>query len=220
MRKSKNIMRYKAGKEDEEEDEDVMLLFPYTRFTTVLHGRFRVDSKLYTGTLEILNTSIPTHQLLANSFTALTCPTNGSSISASVGTALGFSISSVENKLVTIGCDSYGYIQSGYNGETYTTGCLTRCNGHTRKITDGTCSGIGCCQVDVPRAMKNVSIHADYFRNSTTDWGNCTASFVVKDGSYNFSTKDLSNFEYEKLPLVLDWTVGENNSRRIAIATN
>ncbi|KAK7303667.1 hypothetical protein RJT34_14579 [Clitoria ternatea] len=181
-----------------------------------MEDKFRVDcndSILYTGTLQILNISVPTHQLLANSFTALACPTNGSSISASVGTALGFSISSVENKLVTIGCDSYGYIQSVYNGETYTTGCLTRCNGHTREIADGTCSGIGCCQVDVPPAMKNVSIHADYFLNSTTDWGNCTASFVVKDGSYNFSTKDLSNFEYEKLPLVLDWTVGENNCK-------
>lgn len=78
---------------------------------------------------------------------------------------------------------------------------------------NGTCSGIGCCQVDIPPQMRNITIEADVFPNSTKDWGNCSYSFVVKDGFYNFYATHIRNFPYETLPLVLDWSVGEKNCK-------
>ncbi|KAK2453229.1 putative wall-associated receptor kinase [Trifolium repens] len=41
-----------------------------------------------------------------------------------------FRISNKENKFVTVGCDSYGYLNSVFNEKTYSTGCLTRCYGN------------------------------------------------------------------------------------------
>jgi len=122
----------------------------------------------------------------------------------------GFSISSKENNFLTVGCDSYGYLNSIYEGDTYSTGCITRCYGNRRKIENGTCSGIGCCQVDIPTNMRNISIEASYFPNSTENLG-CSVSFIVKHGFYNFSTIDLLDFRFDKVPLILDWSVGRKN---------
>lgn len=118
----------------------------------------------------------------------------------------GFSISSKENKFITVGYDGYGYLDSSYEGENYSTGCITRCYGNRKKIQNGTCSGIGCCQMDIPTNMRNISIEASYFSNSTERLG-CSVSFVVKNGFYNFSTIDLLDFRYPKVPLILDWSI-------------
>ncbi|KAL2318409.1 hypothetical protein Fmac_032285 [Flemingia macrophylla] len=137
-------------------------------------------------------------------------------------TTAAFSISRNENKFLTVGCDSYGLLNSNYENRTYSTGCLTKCYGNNVEIDNGTCSGIGCCQVDIPpRIRRIISLEAATFSNSTRD---CSYSFLAKHNSYNFSTSHLQSFPYETLPLVLDWTVGERNcsslesSRRIATA--
>ncbi|CAJ1971956.1 unnamed protein product [Sphenostylis stenocarpa] len=123
-----------------------------------------------------------------------------------------FSISSEKNKFVTVGCDSYGYLNSVFGEKTYSTGCLTRCYSSIEDslIENGTCSGIGCCQVDIPPGMQNITVEASSFPNSTNYLG-CSYSFVVKQDSYKFSVTHLRKFPNESLPLVLDWTVGDQN---------
>ncbi|GAU15132.1 hypothetical protein TSUD_08700 [Trifolium subterraneum] len=125
-----------------------------------------------------------------------------------------FSISSKENKFVTVGCDSYGYLDSTYDGDTYSTGCLTRCHGHKIVYENGTCSGIGCCQVDIPPRMRNISIKASSFNRSLQQPSiNCTYSFVVKKENYSFSSTHLNKngFPFTELPVVLDWAVGASD---------
>ena len=56
-----------------------------------------------------------------------------------------FTISSNDNKFLTVGCDTYGRLNSFYNDREYSTGCLTQCYGNNMDIVDGNCSGIGCC---------------------------------------------------------------------------
>ncbi|KAL4372077.1 hypothetical protein AHAS_Ahas06G0229700 [Arachis hypogaea] len=69
-----------------------------------------------------------------------------------------FTISSKDNKFISVGCDTFGYLNSFYDNNTgYSTGCLTRCYGNNVEIKDGDCSGIGCCQVDIPPGMRKVS---------------------------------------------------------------
>jgi len=168
------------------------------------------DAKLIFGNLQVSNINILEGQLESLFLVSGYC--NSTNYIRSGLNSPAFTISSKKNKFVTVGCDSYGYLNSVYNKETYSTGCLTRCNGNRNRIENGTCSGIGCCQVDIPPMMRNISVEASDFSNSTDSLG-CSYSFVVKDGFYNFSISHLDNFPYERLPMILDWSVGSKNCK-------
>ncbi|TKY56065.1 Wall-associated receptor kinase 2 [Spatholobus suberectus] len=142
------------------------------------------NSILISGNVSVLNISVPAHQMDVLFYVSRFCNDTNDNIPWIIST---FSISRKENKLLTVGCNSFGFLNSYYDDKTYSTGCLTRCYGNELNIDDdGTCSGIGCCQVDIPPRMRNISIEASTFPNST-QWGNCSYSFVVKQDSYNFS---------------------------------
>ncbi|KHN15520.1 Wall-associated receptor kinase 2 [Glycine soja] len=169
------------------------------------------NSRLIAGNITVSNISILAHQMDVWFFVAKVCNGTNSTIPW-LGTGY-FSISSKDNKLLTVGTHSYGYVNSYFNGESYSTGCLTSTHGNTRKIQNGTCSGIGCCQVDIPTGMRNITVRAEFLDNATQNWGNCSYSFVVKNGFYNFSTTHLRSLTYKTLPLVLDWTIGDRNCK-------
>ena len=121
-----------------------------------------------------------------------------------------FAISSNDNKFLSVGCDTYGYLNSFYDDAQYSTGCLTRCYRYMKKIADGNCSGIGCCEVDIPTGMRNISIQAASFENfkCSLSFSNCSYSFVVKNGNYTFFKNHLKHLPYERVPVVFDWAVG------------
>ncbi|CAJ2674617.1 unnamed protein product [Trifolium pratense] len=129
--------------------------------TCFLEPKFKLtcnDTKLLTGNIQVLNISYLEGQLEMLTFVSRYC-NNTNYSQPTLKLNVGFGVSSTENKFITVGCDTFGYIDSIYNKETYTTGCLTRCNGNRKRIENGTCSGIGCCQVDIPRMMRNISTH-------------------------------------------------------------
>ncbi|KAK7377394.1 hypothetical protein VNO80_02818 [Phaseolus coccineus] len=76
----------------------------------------------------------------------------------------------------------------------------------------GNCTGIGCCQVDIPPRMKNISLQAYSFNNfnSTSDFNQCGYSFVVKNGNYTFSLDHLKGINFTMAPMVMDWSVGND----------
>ncbi|QHN87807.1 Wall-associated receptor kinase [Arachis hypogaea] len=67
----------------------------------------------------------------------------------------------------------------------YSTGCLTRCYGNTKEIKDGDCSGIGCCEVDIPPKMRSVSTQAGH----------------------------LGKLLHETFPVVFNWSVGNETCK-------
>ncbi|KAL2318408.1 hypothetical protein Fmac_032284 [Flemingia macrophylla] len=72
--------------------------------------------------------------------------------------------------------------------------------------------------VDIPPRMRRISsVQAATFSNSTRD---CSYSFLAKHNSYDFSTSHLQSFPYKTLPLVVDWTVGEQNCSRFESSRN
>ncbi|MED6149117.1 hypothetical protein PIB30_059389 [Stylosanthes scabra] len=131
-----------------------------------------------------------------------------------------FTISSKDNKFISVGCDTYGYLNSFYDANDttagYSTGCLTRCYGNTKEIKNGDCSGIGCCEVDIPPRMSKVSTQVGTFENfrSSLSFNNCSYSFVAKNGSYTFSKDHLEKLPYEKLPVLFDWSVLGNQQQQ------
>ncbi|XP_027368340.1 putative wall-associated receptor kinase-like 16 [Abrus precatorius] len=120
----------------------------------------------------------------------------------------GFTISSEENKFISVGCESYGFLNSFYNGIGYSTGCSTGCTKFPAAniVPYGHCSGIGCCQVDIPPNMMNITIKAHRFR--TPSVRSCSHSFIAKHDSYKFNVSHLENMPFTMLPIVVDWTVG------------
>ncbi|XP_020228065.1 wall-associated receptor kinase 2 [Cajanus cajan] len=178
-------------------------------------------STLYTGNVEVMNIDNIKGQMDLNFFVANVCKVGYDNESTKgnkprLKTAA-FTISSTDNKFVSVGCDTYGYLNNFFNQKRYSTGCVTTCDSEEDMLSmqgNGSCTGIGCCHVDIPPGMKNISIRAFSFSNfnSSSDFNNCSYSFVVKNRNYNFSMDHLKHppFHDGKAPMVVDWTIGKS----------
>ncbi|XVF65185.1 hypothetical protein PTKIN_Ptkin09bG0226700 [Pterospermum kingtungense] len=123
-----------------------------------------------------------------------------------------FTLSRTRNKLIAVGCDTYAYIE-GFtaSGQRYSTGCDSFCN-RTADVTNGTCSGTGCCLQDIPERATSYAIQFDSWSNHADilSFNPCSYAFVVDDGAYTFYIRDLFgyNMSHQEFPLILDWTIG------------
>ncbi|KAA8538496.1 hypothetical protein F0562_028133 [Nyssa sinensis] len=122
-------------------------------------------------------------------------------------------ISSTQNKFTAIGCDTYAIVR-GYKGnQVYTTGCLSICES-IDSVVNGSCSGVGCCQVSIPNGLRGINLTLGSYYNHTRiiDFNPCSFAFIVDQGEFNFSSKlysDLKHMTYLPYPpLVVDWTIG------------
>ncbi|GJX65036.1 putative wall-associated receptor kinase-like protein 16 [Tanacetum coccineum] len=129
---------------------------------------------------------------------------------------------STKNRFVAIGCDTYGYIKGTIGNVSDSTGCRTTC-GTSSHITNGSCSGIGCCEVAIPEGMSSYDLFARSFDNHTniTDFNPCSHAFVVNEGKFNFSSISLLKFgNVEKMPMLLDWAIGNDSCDVAKLNTN
>uniref|UniRef100_A0A2N9J5D2 EGF-like domain-containing protein n=1 Tax=Fagus sylvatica TaxID=28930 RepID=A0A2N9J5D2_FAGSY len=124
-----------------------------------------------------------------------------------------FPISNTRNKFTAIGCDTNALI-SGSSGINYTTGCISLC-ADKKDVVEGSCSGIGCCQTAIPKGVVDFNISVLSYNNHTTVWdfNPCSYAFVVEEGGYNFSVRDLRDFRNRTIetPMVLNWAIGDQN---------
>ena len=121
-----------------------------------------------------------------------------------------FTISDTKNKFVAIGCDTYAYLQGVKNNERFSSGCLSVCESKSN-VVSGNCSGIGCCQMDIPGGLKNITLEANSFKYHREVWSfnPCSFAFVIREDKFTFSSEYLTTMVYNKtLPMVLDWAIG------------
>ncbi|XVF19751.1 hypothetical protein REPUB_Repub11eG0137800 [Reevesia pubescens] len=128
-----------------------------------------------------------------------------------------FTLSRTRNKLTAVGCDTYVFIEGfSESGQRYSTGCVSFCN-KTADVTNGTCSGTGCCLQDIPEGAKSYEIEFDSYTGHVDilSFNPCSYAFVVEDGAYSFSIPDLYgyNMRYKQFPLILDWTIGNQTCK-------
>ena len=93
-----------------------------------------------------------------------------------------FTVSATKNKFVAVGCDTYAYLNGDLNGQYFSMGCLSKCQ-TINNVVNGTCSGIGCCEMQIPEGMKNVDFEAYSFKNNHTevwDFNPCSYAFIVR----------------------------------------
>ncbi|KAF5450673.1 hypothetical protein F2P56_031003 [Juglans regia] len=123
-----------------------------------------------------------------------------------------FTISNTKNKFFTIGCDSYAYLNAFRNNESFSIGCMSICKSLTN-VENGSCTGIGCCQVDIPKGLKNFTLEARSYYNHirVSEFNPCSFAFVAKeDDMFNFSSSYLKSLQgNETFPMVFDWALGK-----------
>ncbi|KAK1279195.1 Wall-associated receptor kinase 2 [Acorus gramineus] len=100
-----------------------------------------------------------------------------------------YTISSTQNKLIALGCDT-----SAVDGH-FSTGCISTCD-NSSLVKNGTCDGIGCCEASIPKGMKETHIRLGSFNNHTKvhSFNPCSYAFLVDKDSFSF--------------IVLDWAIG------------
>ncbi|KAI3894896.1 hypothetical protein MKX03_018175 [Papaver bracteatum] len=122
-----------------------------------------------------------------------------------------FTFSATKNKLTAIGCNTYAYL--GLKSKKFTAaGCMSMCNA-MEDPTDGSCNGIGCCQVSVPAGLREFTMTVGRLNELRTNssFNPCTYAFLVEKNSFNFSSSYLKNFKNngtEGVPVAIDWNVG------------
>ncbi|XP_048321031.2 wall-associated receptor kinase 2-like [Ziziphus jujuba] len=135
-----------------------------------------------------------------------------------------YAISSSKNNFIVVGCDSYAYLLGSYQNDNnnYSTGCTTTCTSMERVSANGTCSGIGCCQTDIPAGLQNTEIQTYSFTNHTDvmHFNPCSYAFDVEQDRFNFSQAFLANFTPETQPLVLEWAIDNDTCGGNATAHN
>ncbi|KAL6206511.1 hypothetical protein ACLB2K_023759 [Fragaria x ananassa] len=122
---------------------------------------------------------------------------------------LPYTVSHSKNKFYAVGCDTSA-IMRGFRGDLeVTTGCMSICN--SLDSVDNFCSGIGCCQINIPSGLNNVSLELTSFNNHAQVWSfnPCSYAFIEEQGLFNFSSSSLEQLNYSvQLPMVLNWAIG------------
>ncbi|XP_075650551.1 wall-associated receptor kinase 2-like [Castanea sativa] len=120
-----------------------------------------------------------------------------------------FTVSVTKNKFVAVGCDTYAFLNGALNGQLSRVGCESKCN-KTLSVVNGTCSGIGCCQMAIPQDLTNINFEAYSYSNHTQVWNlnPCSFAFVIQEDKFNFSSDYLISLRNnETLPMVLEWAI-------------
>uniref|UniRef100_A0A0E0DD11 Protein kinase domain-containing protein n=1 Tax=Oryza meridionalis TaxID=40149 RepID=A0A0E0DD11_9ORYZ len=132
-----------------------------------------------------------------------------------------FTFSDTANKFIVFGCRMLVYLGPGKQndvGSNLTIGCAATCGigDDLVSINGAGCSGIGCCQTNIPKGIQYYKWFDGRF--NTTDiynWTGCAYAALVETYSFNFSTvyNSLSRFNDNlgsQPPFVVDWAIGNS----------
>ncbi|KAI3889482.1 hypothetical protein MKX03_025481 [Papaver bracteatum] len=124
-----------------------------------------------------------------------------------------FTFSNTKNKFVAMGCDTYAYLGLGNKRNYRSLACTSVCN-TLKDVTDGSCTGSGCCELSIPPglALYNASVRSLYQPRRNLSFNPCSYAFLVEKEWFKFSWLDLKNFQNygsRQVPVVIDWTIGD-----------
>ncbi|XP_042485016.1 wall-associated receptor kinase 2-like [Macadamia integrifolia] len=118
--------------------------------------------------------------------------------------------SATDNKFIAIGCDTLAYI-SEYTDNDFTTGCVSVCSNSNSVRSDGSCSGIGCCQTPIPWGLKRFNVSLTSFFNHTRSgsFNPCSFAFLAEQDWFTFSLSDISalSLQSSNIPVVMEWAI-------------
>ncbi|GJN37147.1 hypothetical protein PR202_gb26072 [Eleusine coracana subsp. coracana] len=129
-----------------------------------------------------------------------------------------YSFSDTSNKFTVIGCQALAYIQDDNSGNTgrFMTGCVAMCrDGKVTTLTNGSCSGIGCCQTAIPKGLTYYSVSFDNNFNTSAIYtvSPCNFAVLMDSSDFTFLTTYVTSLDFNKTddgqaPVVMDWGIG------------
>ncbi|KAJ0087104.1 hypothetical protein Patl1_08239 [Pistacia atlantica] len=128
-----------------------------------------------------------------------------------------FVISDTDNKFTAVGCDTEAFVNGSQGEKDFKVGCLSVCDS-IDYVSNGSCSGVGCCQTSIPKGLDYVELTVSSYDNHTRVWdfNPCSYAFIVEANQFNFSStylQDLRNVN--SLPVVLDWAIGNETCEQV-----
>jgi Wall-associated receptor kinase galacturonan-binding len=173
---------------------------------------------LYGGAFEIVYISVPLGQARFNFPISYQC--YNASMKKDYSTEWGillsdgipFWINNEKNKLIVTGCNTLGYLTID-NSTGFSIGCLSTCDSVDSLNKYGpSCSGIGCCQTDIPKVTQSFFVDFDErFNHSLVhDFSPCSYAMVVESAGFVFNTTSIITDEIvdKTSTAVYDWFVG------------
>ncbi|XP_039156543.1 wall-associated receptor kinase 5-like [Eucalyptus grandis] len=161
--------------------------------------------------IEILDISVEDHEMRVNVSSSRKCYNSSghdeSSSKYPVRFRTNFPISSTKNKFIAIGCDTLASFRD--LDENFHFGCTSLCS-NVSDVSNGSCSGVGCCERSIPMGSFGYEIFMSSFSHHSyvLDFNPCSYGFVAEVGFYNFSVSDLKQLKFNQSTLVLDWAIG------------
>uniref|UniRef100_A0A0E0IJ67 EGF-like domain-containing protein n=1 Tax=Oryza nivara TaxID=4536 RepID=A0A0E0IJ67_ORYNI len=136
-----------------------------------------------------------------------------------------FRLSDSGNKFTAIGCETLAYLD--VDGK-LTTGCVATCQAEDLvTLTDGVCSGIGCCQTAIPKGLQYYAVLFDSGFNTTEiyNMSRCSYAALVEASSFNFSKNYSTSSSFTdhyggQAPLLVDWAIGNETCKVAQEKTN
>ncbi|XP_038886589.1 putative wall-associated receptor kinase-like 16 [Benincasa hispida] len=130
-----------------------------------------------------------------------------------------------KNKFIATGCNTFGLFSGMLKGSEFLSGCISVCTNGSA-IVDGSCFGNGCCELEIPKGLTNLSLFVGQLLPNETNilkYNPCGYAFVVGDERFKFDSTYIQRFEDEEVEVVVDWAIGNQtmnvcrqNSQRIS----
>uniref|UniRef100_A0A0E0M2A6 Protein kinase domain-containing protein n=1 Tax=Oryza punctata TaxID=4537 RepID=A0A0E0M2A6_ORYPU len=118
-----------------------------------------------------------------------------------------YRFSYTDNKIFVIGCNTMAYMTS----DSYVIGCLSTCSDEPK---NGSCSGAGCCSVDVPPDLGYVEAYFNKDYNTSRIWSysRCGYLVVMEKAAFSYSTTYIPSINFWNVyngtvPAVMDWVI-------------
>ncbi|XP_078162462.1 wall-associated receptor kinase 17-like [Carex rostrata] len=132
-----------------------------------------------------------------------------------------FTLSKNYTTFVVIGCENVVMIEgvagvSNDGGQNFRSrGCVTFCSNSSGRI-DGSCSGLGCCQMPLPGDLKSFELNLYKIPNMGVDpLRNCSAAFFTTHNEFSFRTSSFDEYFSASVGrdsvAVLNWAIGDKS---------
>ncbi|WVZ94223.1 hypothetical protein U9M48_040143 [Paspalum notatum var. saurae] len=133
-----------------------------------------------------------------------------------------YSFNGASNKFTVVGCRTLAYISGAHGGDDdadeFQTGCVAMCGDglNVTHLANGSCTGIGCCQTDIPLDLRYYDVSFDDRINASELFNRtkpCSYAVLMERSNFSFlpsylTTNDFNKSNHGRVPVVLDWVAG------------